>query len=461
MSIKSKTSRPPALEIEYIDPAQLAPDERNSRIHTPGQLVRLQAAIDEFGFTAPVMIDETGHVIAGHARLIVAEKLGITSVPCVRLSHLSSAQKRALAIADNKIAELAEWDFDALRHEFASLGDLEFPIELTGFDTTEIDIIMDFAVPGSESSSDPADSIQTPDDSTPSTTLLGDCWLLGGHRLVCGDALQHAAYQLLLGKRRAAMVITDPPRNIPIDGNASGVGKLRHRKFPLTPGEMPPLEFIGVLRCSMEHMAQYSAAGSLHFLFTDWRHFSEIMTAGAQAFAELKELCVWSKRSGPMGSLYRSQHELVFVFENGRAPHQNNIQLGKNGRHRSNVWEYAGVNGFDPHRDKDHVAPPTVKPVAMIADAIRDCSKRGDIILDPFARSGTILIAAERTGRKAAAIELDPRHVDTAVKRWQQSTGQPATLLASGETYDQTAERRASLPKSASELLVFGKSSND
>lgn len=461
MSKKSKTNPATELKIEYLDCTKLVPDPRNSRQHNTGQLSRLQAAITEFGFTAPIIIDEHNQIVAGHARHAVAKMMRLPTVPCVRIGYLTPAQKRALAIADNKLAELAEWDLDALRTEFASLCDLEFPLELTGFDTAEIDIILDFNMSGSERSTGRDDVVQPVDENMPAITRLGDCWLLGQHRLCCGNALEHGPYLDILGDARASMVITDPPYNVPIKGHVSGLGKAKHREFAMASGEMSNEEFTEFLNRAMDQMVRYSIDGSLHFMFMDWRHISEITAAGARAFTEAKAMCVWKKSNAGMGSLYRSKHELVFVYKNGTAPHQNNVQLGKHGRYRTNVWEYAGANTFSQTRDEDLAAHPTVKPVAMIADAIRDCSKRGDIILDPFAGSGTILLAAERTGRKAAAIELDPHYVDTAVKRWQKSTGSNATLLASGETFDQTSQDRAAQPICAAEAPALGESSRD
>ncbi|HEV2080621.1 MAG TPA: site-specific DNA-methyltransferase [Allosphingosinicella sp.] len=258
--------------------------------------------------------------------------------------------------------------------------------------------------------------------------------------------MEPAPYQAVLGDARAAMVVSDVPYNVPIQGHVSGLGKARHREFEMASGEMSQEEFTTFLKQAMDLMVQFSIAGSLHFIFMDWRHLAEITSAGAQAYSELKALCVWDKQSGGMGSLYRSQHELIFVYKNGTAPHQNNILLGKFGRYRTNVWQYAGANTFGRTRDADLAAHPTVKPVALIADALRDCSRRGDIILDPFAGSGTILLAAERTGRKAAAIEIDPHYVDTAVRRWQESTGKSATLAGSGSSFDEVAVQRAAAP---------------
>lgn len=444
MSRLDESKRLGAMAIEYVAYAALVPDPRNTRKHPKAQLVKLEASIREFGLNAPILIDEENNVIAGHARLLVAEALGIGSIPCVRITDLSAAQKRALSIADNRIAEQAEWDPEALKAEFAALCAMEFPVELTGFATAEIDIILDTPLMVAPSAADPADVFAPPDRNASAVSRPGDGWLLGNHRLYCGDSLVAQPYDEVLGEHRAAMVITDPPFNVPIQGHVSGLGKATHREFAMASGEMSPEEFTDFVRTGMNLMVRFSADGSLHFIFMDWRHAGEITAAGASAYSEFKALCVWNKNNGGMDSLYRSKHELVFVYKNGSAPHCNNVQLGKHGRYRTNVWDYAGVNTFGRNRDADLAAHPTVKPVGLVADAIRDCSKRGDVILDPFAGSGTILLAAERTGRKAAAIELDPHYVDTAINRWQEATGAQATLASTGQTFTQVAADRAS-----------------
>lgn len=442
MPIIDETNPLGSMAIEYVAHAALKPDPRNARKHSSAQLARLEAAIRELGFNAPILIDEDNKIIAGHARLAIADRLEMGTVPCVRVTHLTAAQKRALALADNRIAEQADWDPDMLRAEFAALSQLDFPVELTGFATAEIDFILETPSTPSTLAHDAADSFEELNCENAPVSRLADCWQLGDHSLYCGDALERGSFQALLGERRAAMVVTDVPYNVRINGHVSGLGKARHREFEMASGEMSPDEFTAFLKSGMELMVEFSADGSLHFIFMDWTHIQEIAAAGAAAYSEQKALCVWNKTNGGMGSLYRSKHELVFVYKNGTAPHQNNILLGKYGRYRTNVWDYAGANTFGKTRDADLAVHPTVKPVALIADAIRDCSRRGDIILDPFAGSGTILLAAQRTGRRAAAIEIDPHYVDVGVRRWQSSTGQSATLLATGQSFEEVAAER-------------------
>jgi DNA modification methylase len=356
----------------------------------------------------------------------------MAQVPTIQLVHLTPAQKKALALADNKLGDMSEFNPEALALQLAELCAVDFEIELTGFTTAEVDILLDAPV---VSASDPADELVEPCFDAPAVSKPGDLWQLGDHRLLAGNALDEASYVQLHGGERAVMVITDPPYNVPIDGHVSGLGKKRHREFAMASGEMSSQEFTEFLATYMQWLVKFTCDGSIHYHFMDWRHLPEILEAGGRVYTELKAVCVWDKTNAGMGSLYRSKHEHVLVYKSGKAPHINNVQLGRNGRYRTNVWSYPGVNSFSRNRAADLAAHPTVKPVALVADAIRDCSRRGDLILDPFAGSGTILLAAERTGRKAAAIELDPIYVDTAIRRWEQFTGKTAVLAATGESF--------------------------
>ena len=426
--------------IEHLPALDLRPDPRNARKHSQRQITRLKAVISEFGFTNPILIDEHQCVLAGHARLEAATALRMDTVPCIRLEHLSAAQKTALAIADNKLGDMSEFDPELLGKQLAELCAIDFGIELTGFDTAEVDILLEAPSTGA---ADPADSILAPDRGAPPVSRAGDLWMLGEHRLLCANALEAGSYEQLLDGELAEMVFTDPPYNVPIHGHVSGLGRATHAEFAMASGEMSSDEFTRFLATYMTHAVRFSANGSIHFTCMDWRHLGEILKAGGAAYTELKSLCVWNKSNGGMGSLYRSKHELVLVYKNGTAPHINNVNLGRQGRYRTNVWDYAGVNTFGRTRDADLAAHPTVKPVALVADAIRDCSKRGGLVLDPFAGSGTIILAAERTGRRAAAIELDPHYVDTAVRRWEQITGKLATLGATYQSFEEIAEQRS------------------
>jgi DNA modification methylase len=422
------------LKIEYLAPTSLIPDPRNSRKHPPRQIARLKAVVEEMGFNSPILVDGDLKIIAGHARFEVARALGMESVPCLRLTHLSQAQKIALAVADNKLGDMSQFDPKLLARQLAALCAIDFPVELTGFDTAEVDILLE---PPSISPTDPADTFPEPDARAECITQVGDLWQLGPHRLLCASALEEEAYTQLLDGNLADMVFTDPPYNLTIQGHVSGLGQSRHSEFAMASGEMSREEYMSFLSTFMRHLKRFSTNGSIHFHCIDWRHLQEILAAGDAVYAELKALCVWNKTNGGMGSFYRSKHELVLVYKNGTKPHINNIDLGRKGRYRTNVWDYPGANAFRPGREDDLAVHPTVKPVSLIADAMRDCSKRGSLILDPFLGSGSTILAAERTGRKAAAIELEPRFVDTAVRRWQSLTGKTAVRSVDGKPFDE------------------------
>lgn len=392
----------------------LKPNPRNARTHSPKQVRQIAASIETFGFTNPVLIDENLTILAGHGRVEGAKLLNMEQVPIIRIEHLSEAEKRAYVIADNQLALKAGWDEDILAVEFQALGELNFDLELTGFDMGEVDQIVGRLVLGDDETEDAA--VPEPVAGT-SITQLGDIWQIGGHRLICADATKAETYKQLLGDETAQLIFIDPPYNVPIDGHVSGLGSVKHREFAMATGEMSEAEFETFLHETFEHLAAFSKSGAIHFVCMDWRHMGEVMAAGLKAYTELKNLCVWTKTNGGMGSLYRSQHELVFVFKSGKGKHINNVELGKHGRNRTNVWAYAGANTFSDTRDEDLAMHPTVKPLDLVKDALLDCSNRGGIVLDAFAGSGTTLLAAEKTGRKGYGIELDPAYCDVILKR--------------------------------------------
>ena len=369
-------------------------------------------------------------------------ELAITEVPTLCLDHLTQAQARAFMIADNRLTEIASWDDQLLAQQLKdlSLSGLDFSLEITGFEMGEIDLRIASLEDPPAQDADPADVLpESP--AGPPVSKIGDLWLLGHHRVLCGNALDPEAFAALMGEERAAMVFTDPPYNVQIDGHASGLGAIHHRPFPMASGEMGKAEFTAFLAQACRNLAAFSAAGSLHFICMDWRHLDELLAAGADAYGELKNLCVWVKDNAGMGSLYRSQHELVFVFKQRGGAHRNNIELGQFGRNRSNVWRYPGANSFARCGAEGNLLAlhPTVKPVALVADAILDCTERGAIVLDAFLGSGTTVIAAERTGRHCYGLELDPLYVDTAIRRWQTLTGERARHAASGHNFDDLA----------------------
>lgn len=423
------------IEIENLPLAALRPNPRNARTHKARQIKQIAASIEAFGFANPIIIDEANLILCGHGRYAAAKRLGLTDVPCVRLTHLSPEQKRAYVIADNKLALKAGWDPEILAIELSELAALHIDPTLTAFEQAEIDIILDESA---AKKSDAAKREDThPGKSESVVTQRGDVWRLGPHRLICGDARDAGAYRALLNDEEAALVFTDPPYNVPIGGFVGGKGRVQHREFAMASGEMSQGEFVAFLKDTLGAAAAHSTDGSLHFVCMDWRHYGDLLAAAGDIYDEQKNLIVWVKDNGGMGTFYRSRHELIAVFKKGGAPHANNFELGQYGRSRTNVWEYAGVNSMKKNRLDELAMHPTVKPVAMVADALKDCSALGDIVLDPFGGSGTTLIAAHQTGRVARLIELDPLYCDVIVRRWEAFTGRHATLDDSAATFEE------------------------
>jgi DNA modification methylase len=421
----------------------------NPRKHPEKQIVKLKASLQEFGIVLPVLIDTQGEIIVGEAVSEAARRLGVREIPVIEADHLSPSQVKAVRLAHNRLAELSQWDERALAIELESIIDLgEVSIELLGWETAEVDILLE-ALPaggtGSTSAVDPADE-PIAGSETP-VSRIGDLWQLGPHRLMCGSALESASWDLVMDGRKAAMVFADAPYNVPVDGHVCGSGKIKHAEFAMASGEMSPKEFTEFLRTATSAMSDHLDDGSLIFLCMDWRHQLEMLKAIAACGLSLINLCVWNKSNGGMGSLYRSKHELVFVAKKGTAPHTNNVELGRYGRYRTNVWDYAGVNSFGSNRMEDLADHPTVKPVALVADAIRDVTRPGEIVIDGFMGSGTTILAAERTRRTAYGSEIEPRYVDVAIRRFEKLTGQSATLASTGETFADVALGRTEEPE--------------
>ena len=404
---------------------------RETRKHPPQQVRKLAVSLTRFGFVLPILIDAEGRVVAGWGLVLAARQLGLSEVPAVSLTDSSDADLRVLRLALNRMTDDAAWNPEALRLEFTDLLELEpkLDLEVSGFEIGEIDVLLD------GHGVDQEDDFPAIETATIPVTLAGDLWLLGDHRLLCGDALHPESYARLLGTEKADMMFTDPPYNVQIAGHASGLGAVKHGDFAMASGELTPAQFQSFLTTSLGHAATWSVDGAIHFVCIDWRHQRELLAAGDRIYTKLLNLCVWNKTNAGMGSLYRSKHELIFVFKVGKAPHINNVALGRYGRHRTNVWDYVSQNALNGTSKGKLALHPTVKPVAMIADAMRDCSNRGGLILDPFGGAGTTLIAAERTGRRARVIELSPIFVDVSIERWQRFTGGTAVHAESGQPF--------------------------
>ena len=428
------------LAIVYQSASALRARSTNPRTHSKKQINQIADAIQRFGFTNPVLVDDSNSIIAGHGRVEAAKCIGLDQIPTVRLSAMSEAEIRAYVIADNKLAENAGWDRHLLGLELQYLSQLEIDLDvtITGFELPEIDILIEEL--SSAKKSDPADHPIEPAPG-PAITLPGDIWQIGAHRLICGDATQVETYQALLGNNRAQMVFSDPPYNVPISGNVAGHGKTQYREFAMASGEMSDTEFSAFLTSVFVLLTMHSVDGAIHFQCIDWRHIGQMLDAGKASYSELKNICVWSKGNAGLGSFYRSQHEFICVFKSGTKPHINNIDLGRHGRYRTNIWTYAGVNGFGGDR-ADLELHPTVKPVAMVEDAIRDCSHRKGVILDPFSGSGTTLVAAERATRRGFGIELDPLYCDVGIRRLHSVCGLKAVLQTTGQSFEEVAAQR-------------------
>ncbi|WP_293425110.1 site-specific DNA-methyltransferase [Phreatobacter sp.] len=434
-------SIPNNLKVEYRPPDSLRANPRNPRTHSKQQIAQIGESIAKFGFVNPILVDEEAMVIAGHGRLAAAKEQRSDSVPVIVLAGLSEAQKKALMIADNKIGMNAGWDSDLLAEELRSLTeavvDIGFDATITGFETGEIDVLL---IDHDEEASEP-DEETSPMPEKP-IVRAGDLWLLGQHRLLCGDATEAEGYARLMKGDEAAMVFTDPPYNVPVNGHVMGRGKVRHEEFAMASGEMTPAAFTAFLTVVMKLLVSVSRSGSLNYLFMDAAHMREMLAAGDSAFERLVSLCIWAKTNAGQGSFYRHQTELVFVWRKAGAAHTNNIHLGKFGRNRSDLWTYAGANSFRAGRMDDLKAHPTVKPLMLVADAIKDATRRREIVLDPFAGSGTTILAADKVGRRGYGMEIEPKYVEVAIARWQAQAGQDARLEGSGKSFEEVRTER-------------------
>ena len=431
----SSSSSPFAvMALEYVETVSLKPSSRRLRRHSESKLLRLARFMKKSGVITPMVVDKDNVIILGNARLAALKLLGVESVPVIRVTHLDEQMIRALVLADNQFTLNADWYEEALREELVYLAPLlpEIGLELIdiGFETPQLDLIIGDADSRDEEELEPCLA-------APAVTQLGQLWLLGPHKLFCGDAREEVSYNSLMGAERAAMIFGDVPYNVPIDGHVCGNGAHQHKEFVMGAGEMSAEQFIAFMKAIFVLLRQFSRKGSVHMQCMDWRHSLEILTAAHQAGYDYLNMACWVKHAGGMGSLYRSQHELVHIFRSGAEPHINNVMLGKFGRNRTNVWQYDGANSFS--RREELALHSTTKPVEMVADAIKDCSNRGDLILDPTAGAGSTLMAAHRTSRIARLIELDPEYCDVIIRRWQAATGQQAVLAPSNRSFDDIA----------------------
>ncbi len=419
-----------------IDPRKLKPSSRNARKHSKKQKRQLVDSIQQFGFNGIAVVNSDNSLLAGHLRVEVAIECGLTSIPCLRVEHLTEEQQIAFMVADNQIALNSTYDKAKLAQNFIEILQLDpsFDLTVTGFDALEIQDTIDLVEPGSDASLRAEDEVPETDENTPPVTQLGDIWHCGDHKLAQGDARRREVCEALMGSDKAQAVVTDPPFNLATN-QIGGGGKAKHANFQMAAGEMREAQFEAFLLAAFLMMVEFSISGSLHYIFMDWRHTIEIGQAGRRAFTELKNICVWNKTVGSRG-FYRSQHELIYVYKSGKARHIDNIGIGKGKRYRTNVWTHKGMNTGGSDRLQALEDHPTQKPARLLADAILDSTQPGGIVLDIFGGSGSTMIAAEMTGRRARLIEIDPRYCDTTVRRWQTYAKADAVHAVTGETFN-------------------------
>lgn len=431
-----------SLDVLYPSITTVKPSPHSARQHSRAQRRKLNLLITKFGQVTPIIVDENYVIVDGHAVYEALVELGHDQIAVVVVANRSEAEIRALRLALNRIGQDTQWDAPKLKAEFEALIALSFELDLTGFDAVEIDMALSIDFPTGNMVEEVAAADVDP-QAGPTVVQPGDVWHLGRHIVACGDARDHRHFRALVAEAQVAVVFTDPPYNVKIEGFVSGLGKNQHREFAMASGEMNKEQFIAFLAAFIAAFKPTLADGAIVFACMDWRHAGDLLEAAAQQELEFKNLCVWVKSNAGMGSFYRSQHELVFVFKHGNAPHQNNFGLGQHGRSRTNVWQYRGVNAFGKDRTELLGVHPTCKPVTMIADALLDVSRRGEIVLDPFLGSGSTLIAAENVGRVCIGIEIDPAYCDVAIRRWQKQTGKDAVNAVTGETFTAVTGRIA------------------
>jgi len=433
---------PSAYDVVTRSLDELKPNPKNARTHSRRKINDLANTIRAVGFIGVIVIDEKGMILAGHARYAAAKILGLTRVPTLCVHGLSDELLRAFVLADNKFSERAGWDRETLAEELGELSillpSITLDLSITGFETGEIDILLSDV---GEEKLDPTD--QLPLSAGAAVTRRGDLWILRQHRILCGDAREQPGYSRLMNGQCAAMAFADPPYNVRVPGHVQGRGRVKHADFAFASGEMSDAEFRVFLETCLGHLACASSDGALHFVCMDWRHIDVLLDVGRRIYGATLNMCVWVKTNPGQGPFYRSAHELIAVFRVGETPHQNNIELGRHGRNRSNVWSYPGVSSFGAGRDDALAMHPTVKPVALVADAMRDCTTKGDLVLDPFLGSGTTIMAAEKIGRRCFGIEYEPAFVDVAIRRWQAYTSYDAVLEGDGRTFEEIAAERA------------------
>ena len=430
------TFRPNFPQIENVPHGSIHPNPNAPKKSNRKSRRSLAASIRRFGIKGAILVDaDTNMIVAGNGLHEAAGDVGMDEVPIMRVSFANDAERRAFILAHNKLAEESSWDMKVVDEELKFLFDQKYDFEVTGFSTNDLD----FAI---VTKPDPAsDVIELPNPFARAVTRLGDLWHVGPHSFYCGDSLDPASYEAVLGGAMADMVLSDPPYGVAVSGHVSTTNK--YREFAMMSGKQTSAELTSFFRRVFRNCVQFTRTASIHFHFIDWRHVREMIDAGDGVYTELKNICVWDKQSGGLGAMYRSQHEFVCVFKAGRGRHVRNFATGDKGRFRTNIWRYDGQAQFGKGRTEQLNSHPTPKSVAMVIDAIRDCSNTGDLILDPFCGSGTTAVSAHHAGRRCATIEIDPLYVDGALRRLSKVSGEPI-LHADGRSFEAIAAVRAS-----------------
>jgi len=417
------------LAIRYIDVSFLKEYKRNVKIHSEKQIAKLLQSMSTYGVVTPILVDKNYELIAGHGRLEALKQLGYQKIPIIMLEHLTEAQIKAYRLADNRIADEAEYNIDLLKIELQELVTCDdFVITDTGFDIAEIDNIIIDDYSEKKENTDEADEIDNLKN-IEKRVHFGDIWKAGEHFVLCGDALKSESYEALLGEEKASLILVDPPYNVRITGHVCGKGKTKHKEFTMASGEMSDEEFENFVSTFIIQLVKFSYDGSLAYIFTDWRGLQIFLNIGKKLYNDLKNICIWNKLTGGMGSFYRSQYEAVCVFKKGTSSHINNVELGKNGRYRTNIWNHRGVSATNPKSLELLKFHPTVKPIGLLHEILLDASAPQNIVLDCFGGSGSTLLACERAKRKARLIEIDPHYCNIILHRWENITGKKAEYV--------------------------------
>jgi len=426
----------PAMATVHKSVHELRPSTTRARETTPELLEKTIRSIKKFGIILPVLIDRQDGIVVGHALWEAAVKLGIETIECRVVEHLDTIELEALSLAINRIGEIGKYSLEKLRDQMIRIESAGIELTSTGFTLPEIGQIKIKSAPVEDSEGEGEREAEF------IVCIEGDYYQLGDHRLLCGDSLDEISYQRVLEGRQAQCVFSDPPYNCPIKGFVGGLGQHQHDDFVMFAGRESDEEFSDFLKTYLIHCRAFTSSGAAIFAAMDWRQIDLLLRAGRAADLTRINVAVWNKGAGGMGSLYRSAHEFIAVFCNGKSPATNNVALGVHGRDRTNVWTFAGANRRGSSAAKALEDHPTPKPIELVVEALLDVTNPGDVVLDPFLGSGTTIMAAEQCGRHACGIELDPKYVDRAIRRWEKFTDEEAVHVKSGLTFSELADRR-------------------